>query len=125
MSSTRDGFAIAAREIHEKKRSIPQNFFIHKWIGRLMYRISMKGEKLDKRFQTDPSCNGFRTCEKVCPVKNITLEMKRLVWYHHCELCFACVHHCPKKAIQYSFMTRGKERYRNPEVSLKDRMRKS
>jgi len=124
MRSARQGFEVAAHEIHEKQKKVPHSFFIHKLMGRIVYR-AMKGDALDKEFHTDPTCNGCGTCEKVCPVNNITIEQERPVWHHHCESCFACIHHCPTKAIQYGSKTRGKGRYRNPEVSLKDLMRKS
>ena len=124
MASAREGLEIAAQDIKEKKRKVPHSFFLLKFMGRLLYR-SMKGDNLDAPFHIDPTCNGCGTCEKVCPVKNITIEEKKPVWHHHCENCFACVHHCPQKAIQYGSKTQGKDRYRNPEVSLKDLMRRT
>jgi hypothetical protein len=64
MKSARQGFAIAAGHIKGKKKKVPHSFFVHKLMGRLVYR-NMEGDTLDAPFHTDPTCNGCETCEKV------------------------------------------------------------
>lgn len=70
----------------------------------------------DKGFNVNGSCTGCGTCEKVCPVGNITLEAGKPVWHHKCEECVACIQHCPQKAINYKDKTQNRKRYVNPNV---------
>lgn len=72
-------------------------------------------------FIVEQSCNGCGTCEKVCPVGNVTMTDGKPVWSSHCELCLACRHWCPCKAIHFGKTTKGRRtQYRNPFVTLKD-----
>lgn len=64
-----------------------------------------------KYFFAEPTCDGCRVCEKVCPVGVVTLEEGRPVWSGDCLQCLACLHYCPKKAIQYTKRTRKAGRY--------------
>ena len=74
----------------------------------------------DKHFWVDEKCIKCGICERVCPVNNIRLVDKKPHWLHHCEQCFACLQWCPKEAIQYGRITRGRKRYQNPCIELKD-----
>jgi formate hydrogenlyase subunit 6/NADH:ubiquinone oxidoreductase subunit I len=76
--------------------------------------------KMDKNFWLSNTCNGCAVCQKVCPVRNIKMLNERPNWQHHCEQCFACVHWCPKIAIQYGKNTENKERYHHHEIKLKN-----
>ena len=58
-------------------------------------------KEYDKGFFTDKRCCGCKTCEKVCPTRNISIREGRPVWNHHCHGCNACVAYCPTKAIQF------------------------
>lgn len=87
------------------------------------YKISFNQvPKLDKKFSVDEKCNGCGICEKVCTVFNIEFEEKKPVWQHRCEQCFACLQWCPQEAIQIGKKTVNYQRYRHPEVNLKDIM---
>ena len=72
--------------------------------------------ELDKEFYAGSECAGCGLCEKICPVKNIRLTGNRPEWLHHCEHCMACIHRCPKIAIQYGAKTKKRRRYYNPNV---------
>jgi len=76
----------------------------------------------DKNFSADEKCNGCGICEKICPVKNITLKKKRPEWNHQCEQCLACLQWCSKEAIQYGKKSSEKSRYHHPDIRLKDMM---
>jgi ferredoxin len=70
--------------------------------GSFLHRLfASHAASSDKKFTVDSTCNGCGVCEKICLVKNIKLNKKRLVWKHHCEQCFACIQWCPCEAIQY------------------------
>lgn len=70
-----------------------------------------------KPFFAEDHCNGCGKCALVCPTRNITVEKKPL-WGKDCTACFACINHCPVKAIQRSNGTRNKSRYINPNCRV-------
>jgi heterodisulfide reductase subunit A-like polyferredoxin len=73
----------------------------------------------DKDFYVKNNCNSCGICVKICPVDNIKLVDNKPVWQHICQECLACIHYCPKSAIE-SKNTGNKGRYKNPEISLND-----
>jgi ferredoxin len=73
----------------------------------------------DKNFYTDENCNSCGICEKICPVKNITLVDGKPEWQHKCQQCLACINYCPEKAIQFGSLTLKTQRYHHPEISFK------
>jgi len=74
----------------------------------------------DRTFTVMDTCTACGTCVAVCPAGNITLVDEKPVFSHHCEVCCACIHACPVQAIQAGSKTGGRERYRNPNVTLAD-----
>jgi ferredoxin/flavodoxin len=74
----------------------------------------------DRTFTVLDNCTSCGTCVAVCPAGNITLVEEKPVFSHHCEVCCACIHACPVQAIQAGSKTGGRERYRNPDVTLAD-----
>lgn len=74
----------------------------------------------DGKFWVDEKCNQCEICARVCPAQNIEIQAGKPVWQHRCEQCFACLQWCPKEAIQYGPKTPAYERYRHPEIKLKD-----
>lgn len=74
----------------------------------------------DKKFTVTNECIGCGVCEKVCPVKNIQIEDGKPCFQHHCEHCIACMHWCPKQAIQYGEKTKKRQRYHNPNVKREE-----
>ena len=72
-----------------------------------------------QKFFVDDRCTGCGICEKVCCYENIKVN-GRPVWGNQCSQCFACLHYCPVKAIQYGRGTRKKGRYTNPNVKVSD-----
>ena len=57
----------------------------------------------------------YRLCEKLCPLNNIELQNKEPVWGTNCTHCMACICGCPKEAIEYGRISKGKVRYQCPE----------
>jgi ferredoxin len=76
--------------------------------------------EMDGKFRTDEKCDGCGICAKVCPVSNVTMTDGKPAWNHRCLQCLACLQWCPKESIQYGKKTPAYERYRHPEVRLKD-----
>ena len=74
------------------------------------------------RFSVTDACTSCGTCEKVCPVENITMADGRPQWNHQCELCCACLHFCPVEAIDLNVMrgTKDRGRYRHPDLNVAD-----
>lgn len=87
------------------------------FINKIAYHF-YPNEDSDQYFTVAPSCTGCRTCQKVCPAKNITMKADRPDFLHKCEHCLACIHNCPARAIDWKEKTQGKDRYRNAELSL-------
>ena len=72
----------------------------------------------DRPFHVDRKrCISYGKCEKVCPVGDVRMvadgSREFPTWIHNgeCLTCFACYHHCPKKAIDYGHRTQHKGQY--------------
>lgn len=104
-----------AQDILNKKTNHIRKPF---YFDRAFYNLYEKRRMQDNFFSIDKTCVSCGTCQNVCPVKNIILENGKPEFKHHCEHCFACVHWCPKKAIQYQSKTIKKNRYHNPNISV-------
>ena len=50
--------------------------------------------KIDKE-----KCIGCGQCEKLCPMKNITMVDQKAVSKDRCTMCYRCINKCPKQAI--------------------------
>ena len=90
-------------------------------IFRMIYIISSKRwKKADKNFTYDKKCKACGVCEKVCPISNIIMKDGHPDWQQNCMHCMACIHWCPCDSIQYKKHTIGKNRYRNPFITLEE-----
>lgn len=65
-------------------------------------------------FYATDGCVKCGKCSNVCPLNNITLEESGPVWGRRCTHCMACVHQCPKQAVEFRKISVGKNRYYNP-----------
>ena len=72
------------------------------------------------KFSVLPTCSGCTTCEKVCPVGNISMNDGKPLWHHACEMCCACVNFCPKRAILVKGEPENQGRYHHPDVTIRD-----
>ena len=82
----------------------------------------------EKYFQVTDACIGCGVCTEVCPRGNYELTSTGVKTEGDCDFCFACIHNCPQKAIQFRslpddpLLARGEvnpnARYRNEHISL-------
>jgi ferredoxin len=111
-----------SRTIRDGKKTYPSASLTDKFLKTgLLYPILLKTfRKSDKNFRCEEECSGCGICAKVCPAENISLIDYRPVWGHKCLQCVSCINLCPQQAIQFGKTTKGRERYINPETSIKD-----
>ncbi len=107
--------AIAADVLAAKP--VPPKFGIGRWIKTVAsYPIYKRGRDT-RKFYVLVACNGCGLCEKLCPCSMIEMQSRRPVWREgKCTQCLACLHRCPKRAIQYGRKTQSRGRYVNPNV---------
>jgi len=104
--------AVAAVEPLPEKFSAAERFLSGP-VNHYFYRLFVK----DKKFTVSDKCTGCGACERGCPLRNITLHAGKPVWNGNCTHCMACICRCPAKAVEYGAASRGKPRYRCPEVT--------
>lgn len=89
-----------------------------------MHRFYKGSCKTAKFYATD-ACISCGLCERVCPVQAIQMKNGRPEWVKStCEHCTACINRCPKDAIEYGRMTRGRNRYAHPDLGKQYRVEK-
>ena len=65
-----------------------------------------------KPFYVNEKCISCGKCEKVCPLKAISIEDGKPVWNGtNCAHCMSCIQNCPVEAIEYGNITQEKRRY--------------
>lgn len=63
-------------------------------------------------FKPDENCNSCGLCKKVCPDNAIEIVDGKPVWNKKkCQHCMACINRCPKSAIQFTSLTKKRNRY--------------
>ena len=89
--------------------------------GPVMRKLGVKGIADDKAqsYLVNDNCVHCGICAKVCPADNITVNGSKPVFSNHCEVCYACVHNCPKNAIHVKEEKSGL-RFRNEHVKITD-----
>ena len=78
----------------------------------LLYLIMVNYMK--KKFYATEDCTFCELCVKNCPVQNISIIDKEIVFGDQCVMCLRCIHQCPTEAIQIGKMTLGKFRWQGP-----------
>lgn len=76
-----------------------------------------KLDRLHQKFEVSAQCNSCGLCEKVCPVNNISMHTEKPTWHENCQCCLACMHYCPKQAIELG-KSKKKARYHHPSVPI-------
>lgn len=74
-----------------------------------------------EKFWVNQECSDCGVCRRVCPVHNITRrDDGQLQWGRCCVKCLACLHWCPRKAVQIGDLTAQMPQYHHPEIRLQD-----
>jgi len=76
-------------------------------------RFMVKNQEL----KADSDCISCGKCAQLCPVNNIDMSEGKPSFKGNCCGCLACLHHCPKQAINVKNQTQDKGRYICPEYS--------
>lgn len=74
----------------------------------------------DQGFHVGDTCIQCGICQNICPNHNIILKNGALEFQHQCEHCVACINCCPQKAIQWKSATQKRNRYKHPDVTVRE-----
>ena len=94
-----------------KTDKTPASRFLSGPVNHLFYKRLMS----DKSFVVSDECVGCGRCESICPVNNIVMVKGKPVFQGDCMNCYACIHRCPKEAINIKGKTENHGRYVCPE----------
>ena len=72
-----------------------------------------------KGYIVTDACVRCGVCAKVCPADNIRVSDAGVEFGDRCEVCYACLHNCPKNALHMR-EERSAMRFRNEHVTLAD-----
>lgn len=67
--------------------------------GQRLYFYNKTKNYTDRLKINNEKCIGCGLCEKLCPMKNITLINSIAVGGNKCTMCYRCISKCPKQAI--------------------------
>jgi ferredoxin len=111
-----------AAAIHDRKVLVPEgsNSAFWKLGGRFSRHLATCVYDTPSRLHATAACNQCRTCERICPTRNITVGKGGVVFGDDCTQCYACIHWCPNGAIEIGGRTAGKMRYHHPDVTIRD-----
>ena len=108
------------KDIEERKNFVaPVSDLDMKDSEKAMQYIPKQDEGKDcEEYIVYDKCIKCRLCEKVCPAGNITVT-DRPNFASSCEVCYACIHACPKLNICAPVQLSDK-RWRHPDVTLEE-----
>ena len=121
-AAAKERYPAIARAIRERKESVPEgtNSAMAKIGGRMTKVMMTSVYGTPRHIHATDACNRCGTCAKVCPMGNIRINETGVSWGRDCIQCYACIHWCPKGAVEIGGRTKGKPRYHHPDVTLKD-----
>ena len=117
--------AAVAALIRERKQAVPEGngSVLLRIGGKITITLATTLYNTPGRLHATEKCNHCRTCERICPTRNITVGTDSVRWGNGCTQCYACIHWCPTGAIEIGGRTAGKARYHHPDITLADMLR--
>ena len=111
---------IIVDDINIKKSKIVAPLKIEKLLSHIVYLTAPLLDKFtgSRALRVDDKCTKCGICCKVCPVQNISCGEEVIIG-KNCELCLACLHNCPSKAIHIK-LEKSEARFRNEHVTLNE-----
>ncbi len=107
--------------LNQEKSDLPTKKLGTQLAGQLMLKASTSYLGFNALKITKDKCTNCGLCSKICPVDNIVASDTCPQINHNCEMCFACLHHCPEEAIRFKRMKpKTNYQYTNPNVTLKE-----
>lgn len=87
------------------------------WVKtKMIYPLFRKWGINTKRWRVSDECIGCGRCKEICVRKNIVMKNNhgslKPVWGKDCCSCMGCYHVCPRHAISYGGVTKGKGQYK-------------
>ncbi len=105
----------------EQRMPVERSNRLTSFLGGVLNPLAAKNfKRMAADFWTNANCRGCSSCVRVCPRGNISLQNVRPVWGDDCDMCHACIQWCPAAAIEFKHLTKGKPRYRNPDITLQE-----
>ena len=117
--------AEALKDVAERKIEIPkatdEEIEYHKNLEQANAKI-MPNLLHGEMFNITDECIGCGICSKVCPEAAFEVKDGKAVRNrNYCQMCLACVHNCPQKAIKLNIPEKNPNvRYRNENISLNE-----
>lgn len=84
------------------------------------FRNRLRHRNVASAFRATDACTGCGLCARLCPEGNIRMESGKPTWGNRCQICLACIHWCPVRAIQNGEGTEGRPRYHHPGITAAD-----
>jgi len=106
---------IAGDILNKIKIQQPSHCAISEKLHKGIFHIFFKDTH--KKFSLEDNCMGCGICSKVCPVGNIVLKDGKPQWNINCEACHACIHWCPRNAINLG-KSKGRLQYHHPDIKI-------
>lgn len=87
-------------------------------LSKAVHALEYDSMRRTSRFKVEDSCVGCGLCARNCPISVIEIREKKPAWTaDRCAMCLACLHRCPKFAIQYGNRTKSHGQYTHAEFA--------
>lgn len=115
------------KDIKEKKRDLEETAAEDRKVYENYLAFTKEHPELGwkaLKLEAAASCVGCGLCTKVCPAGCIQIENGKAIHMgENCQVCMACIHHCPKHAVRLSVPEQNPNaRFCNAAVTVREIM---